>query len=143
MLSKSFGSGPDQDSVPEPFVDTFSTPSLHPEWYQLRTPYTKNFQIDMKHDCHSGLTFKPNVFGLDDRDTPAALLRKQKSLNMTFSATLKSTDKSLNIRQTVGISIYVSELSHNDIGVTGCLKSEGVCVYSKTLFNDTTTVGGS
>lgn len=113
---------------------------MHPEWYQLRTPYTKNFKLEGKKKSCGNLIFKPNVFGLDDRDTPAALLRKQKSLNMTFSATVKGTDKPLNIRQTVGISSYTSELSHNDIGVTGCADSAGVCIYTRTLFNKTIEV---
>ncbi|KAL2204684.1 hypothetical protein CC79DRAFT_1309654 [Sarocladium strictum] len=140
-LSQSYGSTPDQDRVPETFVDTFKGPNLHKEWYQLRTPYTENYKRGNKSSScgGGGVTLVPNVFGLDDRDTPAALLRKQKSLNMTFSATLKGTHKPLNIRQSVGISAYQSELVHFDIGVTGC-KDNGVCLYTSLLMNGTTVV---
>lgn len=138
-LSQSFGSAPDQNMVPDTFVDTFNSGSLHPEWYQLRTPYTTNYKLG-NSSCGPGLTLLPNVFGLSDRDTPAALLRKQKSLNMTFAATLTETSKPLNIRQSVGVSAYLSDLAHQDIGVTGCQSAEGMCVYTSLVRNDTTTV---
>jgi beta-xylosidase len=140
-LSQSFGPGPDQSRVPKRFIDNFDDATLHPEWYQLRIPYTKNYKLHgRKGGRGGGLTLVPNVFGLSDRDTPAALLRKQKSLNMTFSATLKSTTKPLNIRQSVGISAYQSDLVHHDLGVSGCRNSPGVCLYTSLLMNGTTTV---
>jgi len=98
LLSESFGSVPDQHYPPPPFKDTFSASELDPSWYQLRIPYTKNYETGKPQSSNrhhgkgnnetSGLRFSPNVFSLSDRDTPAAILRKQKSLNMTFSATL-------------------------------------------------------
>ena len=147
-LSQSFGSVPDQNQVPEPFTDTFNGTSLHSEWYQLRTPYTENYRpLSNNSTCsgsssirNSGLSLVPNVFGLSDRDTPAALLRKQRSLNMTFSATLWGTQKALNIRQSVGISAYLSDLMHQDIGVTGCRDTEGLCIYTSLIMNDTMKV---
>lgn len=144
MLSQSFGETKDQDMVPDTFIDTFSSHSLDPSWYQLRTPYTKNYRFKKsthhKSGGHSGLILNPNVFGLSDRDTPAALLRKQTSLNMTFSATLFSTAEPLNTRQSVGVSAYLSEFQHEDIGVTGCANSTGVCIFTTLIMNDTTTV---
>lgn len=136
------------------FVEDFcgETPDL--SWYQLRTPYTNNYALTSeKHeygiyrppmnssvDESCALVLRPNDFGLSDRDTPAALLRKQKSLNMTFSATLLATNSSLNYRQSVGISIYLSELSHQDVGVKGCTNTTGLCAYSQTMMNGTTQV---
>lgn len=140
-----------RDAVPKPFVDDFSVNELNAGWYQLRTPYTKNYHVGTgkshshgNHGNHSaatsGLYLKPNVYGLSDRDTPAALLRKQISLNMTFSATLIATDKGLGQRQTIGVSIYLSEFQHADIGVTGCANHTGVCMYMSLYVNKTTTV---
>lgn len=133
MLSKSFGpSDVHQPLVPATFHDKFTSSVLHPSWYQLRTPYTSNFALD-RH----GLTFKPNVYGLSDRDTPAALLRKQKSLNMTFSATLSAIQGLYGPKMTVGISAYLSEFQHQDIGVTGCVNATGLCLYTTLLKNGT------
>lgn len=143
LLSASFGTAPDQ-SKPQDFVDTFSKKSLDPSWYQLRIPYTQNFRLGAsksKHACKgSGLTFVPNVFSLSERDTPAAILRKQTSLNMTFSARLLPTNGSLNYRQSVGISAYLSEFQHEDIGVKGCTNHTGLCLYSQLRMNTTTSV---
>ncbi|KAI0144752.1 glycosyl hydrolase [Pestalotiopsis sp. NC0098] len=133
----------------QPFEDEFCGTNLDLSWYQLRVPYTQNYALvsqshrSSKRNGHSGqcgLTLKPNVFGLSDRDTPSALLRKQKSLNMTFSATLLPSDAPLSPRQAVGISIYLSEYSHQDIGVKGCANSTGLCIYSQLMMNTTTTV---
>jgi beta-xylosidase len=131
------------------FEDEFCRKNLGISWYQLRVPYTRNYALasesyqsseDHDHDEECGVLLKPNVFGLSDKDTPSALLRKQKSLNMTFSATLLPSNASLSSRQTVGISVYLSEYSHQDIGVKGCTNSTGLCVYTQLIMNTTTTV---
>lgn len=143
LLSESFGSTPDQKYPPALFKDTFSDPKLDPSWYQLRVPYTQNYKTGKtKHakDSAGGLTFSPNVFSLSDRDTPAAILRKQRSLNMTFSATLLPTNGSLGYRQSVGISAYLSELQHQDIGIRGCVNQTGMCFYSTLMMNSITVV---
>lgn len=130
--------------VPSQFTDNFSGTSLDMGWYQLRTPYTRNFELARTHSStphrQSGVYLRPNVFGLDDRDTPAALLRKQKSLNMTFSAEMMPIKGPLTLRQTVGISAYLSEFQHQDVGVTGCANSTGTCIYTTLKMNDTTIV---
>lgn len=141
--SESFGSTPDQKYPSAPFKDTFSNSELDPSWYQLRVPYTKNYKISTnKHSKHDtgGLTFSPNVFSLSDRDTPAAILRKQKSLNMTFSASLLPTNGSLGYLQSIGISAYLSELQHQDIGIRGCVNDIGICFYSTLIMNGTSMV---
>lgn len=147
MLSDSFGSTPDQSAIPESFIDDFSRKALDTSWYQLRTPYTRNFKLrstlgssERQDKTRHGISFIPNVFGLSERDTPAAILRKQSSLNMTFSATLIPTEKTLNTRQSVGISSYLSELQHFDIGIRGCANTTGICIYTQLLFNQTITV---
>ncbi|OBT76896.1 hypothetical protein VF21_04726 [Pseudogymnoascus sp. 05NY08] len=114
LLSESFGTTPDQKYPPAPFRDTFRSKVVDSSWYQLRTPYTKNYRSGTHGN--SGITFAPNVFSLSDRDTPAAILRKQKSLNMTFSASLLPSTKPLGYLQSIGISVYLSEFQHQDIG---------------------------
>lgn len=156
LLSESFGHAPDQKYPPEAFVDSFNSSELDISWYQLRVPYTENYGLhghgpsnqhfattSARQNSASGITFSPNVFGLSDRDVPAAILRKQKSLNMTFSATLLPAVGSLGPLQTVGISVYLSEFSHQDIGVTGCANTTGLCIYSSLLLNGTTLVRSS
>lgn len=152
LLSESFGKTPDQKYPPAPFKDTFTGKRLDPSWYQFRIPYTKNYQLGISKQIinsgiHSvdksrkgGVAFNPNVFSLSDRDTPAAIVRKQKSLNMTFSATLLPTDGSLGYKQSVGISIYLSEFQHQDIGIRGCVNQTGMCIYSELLMNGTSRV---
>ncbi|KAH7069811.1 glycosyl hydrolase family 43 protein [Paraphoma chrysanthemicola] len=126
---------------PPPFIDQFNGSSLQPEWYRLRTPYTETYRLDKTGiDSHSGgLTLLPNVFSLSDRDQPAALLRKQKSLNMTFSAHLKPITQGLRYRQSVGVSAYLSELQHQDLGVRKCANATGLCVYATLMRNSTVT----
>ncbi|CAH0025815.1 unnamed protein product [Clonostachys rhizophaga] len=117
--------GPDREDVPKPYEDKFDGPALDPSWYQLRSPYTENFSVSKG----KGVVFVPNAYTLSDRDTPAAILRKQKSVNMTFTASLLPTDKGLGPYQSVGISAYSTEQAHQDIGLRGCSKSEGICVF--------------
>lgn len=137
-LSQSFGNATDRVLPPKPFTDNFDRANLDPSWYQLRIPYTQNFM--MKRNGAHGITFKPNVFGLSDRDTPAAILRKQTSLNMTFSAQLLQTNSGLGYGETVGISAYLSELQHQDIAVSGCVNSTGMCIFTRLMMNSTVEV---
>lgn len=122
-----------------PFQDNFDKPALDPSWYQLRTPYWQIYILDHENPS-GGVVFDANVFSLSDRDVPAAILRKQRSLNMTFSADILPFDGILEPDQTVGISCYLSELQHQDIGLTGCKNSTGMCIYTSFLNNETTKV---
>ncbi|KAL5350881.1 hypothetical protein ACLOAV_004454 [Pseudogymnoascus australis] len=137
LLSESFGTTPDQKYPPAAFRDTFQSNVIDSSWYQLRTPYTKNYKSSTHRN--GGITFKPNVFSLSERDTPAAILRKQKSLNMTFSASLLPTTTPLGYLQSIGVSAYLSEFQHQDIGVRGCFNQTGMCLYSTLLTNRTST----
>ncbi|KLO94696.1 putative xylan 1,4-beta-xylosidase [Fusarium fujikuroi] len=132
LLSKQIKPEVGPRQVPRQWVDDFSRTNLDPSWYQLRVPYTKNYKLEK-----GKLVLKPNVFGLSDRDTPAALLRKQKSLNMTFSAELSSFKGDLGPRNRIGISSYLSEFQHQDIGVRGCVNATGICIYTELNKNGT------
>lgn len=135
LLSEEVGPVTGKRRVPPPFVENFSSQTLDSEWYQLRTPYTRNFKVQK-----GSIELRPNVFSLSDRDTPAALLRKQKSLNMTFSAELLGFNKTLRLKNQVGISSYLSEFQHQDIGVTGCANTTGLCIYTELWQNQTSQV---
>ncbi|KAE8372384.1 glycosyl hydrolase [Aspergillus bertholletiae] len=135
LLSESFGGVPDQ-STPATWVDRFEGSALGNGWYQLRMPYTENFILGE----NGGLVFRPNVYSLSDRDVPAAVLRKQVSLNMTFSAELLPSMSELKRSETVGISVYLSEFQHQDVGVRGCGDGAGMCVYTQLLRNGTAEV---
>ncbi|WQF77221.1 Putative glycoside hydrolase, family 43, concanavalin A-like lectin/glucanase domain superfamily [Colletotrichum destructivum] len=140
LLSQSV-EGPDQELPKPKWADEFDGPELGLGWYQTRTPYTQNFRLKSAGglgkrayaNASSGIVFHPNVFTLGDRDTAAAVLHKQTSLNMTFSAKLLSTSAGLGPRQSVGISSYLSEVNHQDIGVRGCWSSAGLCVFVDLL----------
>ncbi|PKX89858.1 beta-xylosidase [Aspergillus novofumigatus IBT 16806] len=140
LLSESFGPAPDQKLPPPRFIDRFNQKTLDPSWYTLRTPYAPIYDLKKGKggEKSHGIVFQPNVFGLSDRDTPAAILRKQKSLNMTFSAQLLPTMSGLGYGETVGISAYLSELQHQDIGVSGCVNSTGMCIFTQLMKNGTT-----
>ncbi|KAB5575338.1 glycosyl hydrolase [Coniochaeta sp. 2T2.1] len=119
-------------AVPTPWTDEFGGSDLDPSWYQLRMPYTENFKV-----FNGRVVFRPNVFGLGDRDVPAAILRKQTSLNMTFSAELLGFKGQLGPRNRVGISAYLSEFQHQDIGLRGCVNARGICLYTELRRNGT------
>lgn len=138
LLSQSYDHGPDLEYPKKPFEDLFDDDELRNDWYQLRSPYTQNFYLKKTGDVSGrrmvsnstgGVVLNPNVFTLTDRDTPAALLRKQTSVNMTFSATLLSTDSGLGRNNSVGITVYAYEGAHQEIGVRGCLGSSGQCIF--------------
>lgn len=135
LLSESVGDLPNAKSI-ERYVDDFQSQELDSSWLQLRVPYTKNFELVPR----KGLRLYPNVFGLSDRDVPAALLRKQKSLNMTFSARLTDFAKPLGLRQSVGISAYLSELQHQDIYIQGCANTTGNCLCTSLIRNGSVSV---
>lgn len=157
MLSDSFGEAPDQKHPRPRFHDKFDGPTLDPSWYNRLMPYTENYHLASStnstygHGHSSGLILHPNVFSLSSRDVAASVFHKQTSLNMTFSARLlplpKCEDGSspLGYKQTIGISAFLSELQHQDIGVRGCPEAEDggeglLCIYTTTMKNETVEV---
>lgn len=137
LPSQHYDYGPDVEYPRSPYQDGFSGSTLDNSWYQLRSPYTKNYFLKSavgerrasSNESAGGVVFVPNVFTLSDRDTPAAILRKQTSVNMTFAATLLPTTHGLGPLQSVGISAYAYEGAHQDIGLRGCANSTGQCVF--------------
>ncbi|KAL5357337.1 glycosyl hydrolase [Aspergillus floccosus] len=127
--SQSFDYAPDQKRPSKPFEDHFTGPKLGNSWYQLRSPYTQNYRVGRTHTGGTGVVFMPNVFTLSDRDSPAAIMRKQTSLNMTFSATLLPTDGGLGQHQSIGAAVYSSGEAHVDFGLRGCANSTGMCLF--------------
>ncbi|RSL81765.1 hypothetical protein CEP52_017130 [Fusarium oligoseptatum] len=126
LLSQSYDYGPNATYPPKSYEDCFEDSELRASWYQLRSPYSKTYRLKSKG---KGVVLLPNVYTLSDRDTPSAILRKQQSVNMTFSATLLPTKKGLGPYQSVGLSAYSSELAHQDLGVRGCAHSTGLCIF--------------
>ncbi|KAF9895301.1 hypothetical protein FE257_000205 [Aspergillus nanangensis] len=140
LPSQTFDYGPDQVRPPALFEDRFEGPDLGISWYQLRSPYTANYRVGDRGCAGqmtacgnmtdgTGVVLRPNVYTLSDRDSPAAILRKQVSLNMTFSATLLPSHKTLGPSQSVGVSVYSSGEAHIDFGLRGCRNSTGLCVF--------------
>lgn len=130
---------------PSKFRDNFEGHVLNGSWYTLRSPYNVIYGLSPDNKTTAcpkgnGTVLKPNVFGLSDRDVPAAILRKQKSLNVTFSARIHPLADDLGTRQTIGISAYLSELQHQDIGLTGRKNSTGTCLYTSATSNGTIKV---
>lgn len=133
-LSQTYDYGPDVKYPKDPHEDRFEGDDLDKHWYQMRSPYTTNYHMRRPgsregHSGKGGVTLVPNVFTLSDRDTPAAIMRKQTSVNMTFSATLAPTDKGLGPYQSVGISAWTADTAHHDIGVRGCANATGLCIF--------------
>ncbi|KAI5847412.1 beta-xylosidase [Morchella snyderi] len=129
---------PDNGAVPDTFHDEFNATCLRNDYYQLRTPYTANYELTQGVGGLPPLRMLPNIFTLSNRDTPSALLRKQKSLNMTFSAGLAVPRGGFETaRQEVGLSVYLSEFQHQDVAVKNCKQGGGLCVWTQIIRNGT------
>ncbi|KAI9155673.1 beta-xylosidase [Paramyrothecium foliicola] len=139
LPSQEYDIAPTLDYPRSPFEDHFTGNELDSSWYQLRSPYTKNYEVGSTQGsqgaCNGSVVLRPNVFTLGDRDSPAAILRKQTSVNMTFVATLLPTDKSLGTDQAVGVSVYSSERTHQILAVRGCANSTGQCLRVDSAVN--------
>lgn len=143
LLSEGVKGLPDKRPGPFRVTDTFNKEKLDIGWYTLRTPYTEIYSLARRDrgrcGITGGLTFAPNVFDLSDRDVPAAILRRQTSLNMSFSA-LTYPLPVLSPGQAVGISAYLSELTHHDIAYGQCRNTTGACIYTSLIRNGTEIV---
>lgn len=137
---------PDNSATPPPFIDTFNSTILGKDYYQIRTPYTSNYELTRRVGGLPALKLNPNIYTLSNRDTPAALFRKQKSLNMTFSAKvslLKNHVPFRSILQEVGVSVYLSEFQHQDIAIKKCptnVTASALCVHTQLTRNTTIEV---
>ena len=98
---------------PKKWRDDFEGRLADKNYYTLRTPY-KTFHSLTARPGYLRLT--PNIYDLSQRETPAALLRKQSDVNVTFSTSVEFKPKSW--RHEAGISAYLSIHYHHDIAVT-------------------------
>lgn len=153
LLSEPVDGLPPRQSPPEERSYDFSGDLPAQGWYNLRTPYAPIYSQGSRDGCgaqaaggeytmssntsDNGLILCPNVYVLNDRDVPAAVLRKQTSLNMTFTARTLSLPEELPWRGYFGVSAYLSEVVHHDIGVSNCQNSTGLCVFTLLYRNGT------
>ncbi|KAI8256558.1 hypothetical protein K4K58_004793 [Colletotrichum sp. SAR11_239] len=115
---------------PQVWRDEFDGGLVDKSYYYLRTPY-KDFK-----DFESSpgkLRIRGNVYTLNDRETPAALLRKQVDLNTTFSTEVGAFSPE-NWRQEAGASIYLSIHYHNEIALTysNATGKRAIVVHTRT-----------
>lgn len=96
---------------PKIWRDDFRGKFVDKAWYTQRTPYKKFHSF-----VPGGLRLHPNVYTLSDRETPAAFFRKQKDLNVVFSAELDF--KPTSTRHEAGITVFLSIWYHNEVGIT-------------------------
>lgn len=142
---------PQNRTRPTTFYDDFSSKSLDPGYYRVRTPYTQDVALtpkDKQSADMASIQIFPNVYNLTHRDSMAGLLRRQKSLNMSFSAS-PSIPRTpfISELQEVGISLYLSENNHQDIAVVRCPMSQVMsdsdqyCVSTSLIKKGEITVG--
>ncbi|KAK1998116.1 family 43 glycosyl hydrolase [Colletotrichum falcatum] len=113
---------------PRVWRDDFDGGLADKSYYYLRTPY-KDFQ-----DFESSpgkLRIRGNVYTLSDRETPAALLRKQADVNTTFSTEISAFSPG-SWRQEAGASVYLSVHYHNEIAVGYSNDTGRRCIVART-----------
>lgn len=96
------------------YSNDFTAPMLDLGFYFLRTPYKTFHSLTARPGY---LRLNANAFALGDRDNPALILRKQTSYDETFETALDFAPRS-NLTE-AGVTIFYSDLLHNDIGVVG------------------------
>jgi hypothetical protein len=96
------------------YLNDFTSRTLDLTFYFLRTPYKTFHSLTARPGF---LRLNANSFALGDRDNPALILRKQTSYEETFETQLDFTPRS-NLTE-AGVTIFYSDLLHNDIGITG------------------------
>ncbi|KAF6836437.1 xylan -beta-xylosidase [Colletotrichum plurivorum] len=115
---------------PQVWRDDFDGGLVDKSYYYLRTPYKdfKDFETSP-----GKLGIRGNVYTLNDRETPAALLRKQVDINTTFSTEVSSFSPE-NWRQEAGASVYLSIHYHNEVAVaySNATGSRAILVRTRT-----------
>jgi hypothetical protein len=96
------------------YLDNFTSRTLDLTFYFLRTPYKAFHSLAARPGF---LRVNANSYALGDRDAPALLLRKQTSYDETFETELEFTPRN-NLTE-AGVTIFYSDLLHNDIGIVG------------------------
>ncbi|MCJ1253455.1 hypothetical protein MMC24_001266 [Lignoscripta atroalba] len=98
---------------PKIWRDDFNGGFADKNYYTTRTPY-KNFTDFTSRPSY--LRLHGNIYTLSQREIPAAILRKQSAINVTFSALVDFTPTTE--RHEAGVSAYLSIQYHNEIAVT-------------------------
>ncbi|KAJ7711985.1 glycoside hydrolase family 43 protein [Mycena metata] len=96
------------------YSNDFTASTLDLEFYFLRTPYKTFHSLTARPGY---LRLNANAFALGDRDNPALILRKQTSYDETFETAMDFAPRS-NLTE-AGVTIFYSDLLHDDIGVVG------------------------
>ncbi|KAL2214446.1 family 43 glycosyl hydrolase [Sarocladium strictum] len=99
---------------PKKWRDDFEGGFVDKEYYTARTPY-KEFR-DFE-SVPGKLRLHGTVHDLSNRETSAAVFRKQKDLNVTFSTELSAFEP-LDQRQEAGATIYLNIHYHNEVAVS-------------------------
>ncbi|RPA90557.1 Arabinanase/levansucrase/invertase [Choiromyces venosus 120613-1] len=137
---------PDRSALPPTFLNTFNSTSLRSDYYQIRIPYMKDYEVTGGFGGLPALKLNPNIYTLSNRDVPAALIRKQKSLNMTLSAKVTRMKPLKSLLQEIGIGIYLSEFQHQDIAIKKCpgnITVSDTCIYTQITRNTTITLAAT
>lgn len=103
-------------NLPRPKVwrDDFSARELKDKaYYTARTPYKSFHSLDSRPGW---LRLRGNPYTLSDRETPAALFRKQVDLETVWSTELDFQPTST--RHEAGATVYLSIWYHDEIAVT-------------------------
>ena len=101
---------------PKLWRDDFNGRLADRNYYNIRTPMKDPLDLTSRPGF---ARVRGNPYTLSQRSSPAALLRKQADVNVTFSTELTSYDPDPThpLRQEAGASIYLNDFFHNDIGV--------------------------
>lgn len=105
------------------FCDDFSTSSsstFDNSYYFLRTPYKPFHSLTTRPGF---LRLLANAYALGDRDSPALILRKQRSYAERFETALDFMPNS-NLTE-AGATVFYGDFAHNDIGVMGGADGDG------------------
>lgn len=113
---------------PRVWRDDFDGRLADKQYYYLRTP-CKDFKDFQSSPGKLGV--KGNIFTLSDRDTPAALLRKQVHHNTTFSTEI-TMFKPENNRQEAGVTVYLSTYYHNEVAITKYKGKRCIVLHTRT-----------
>lgn len=98
---------------PKLWRDDFNGKLKDKGYYTARTPYKTFYSLDARPGY---LRVRGNPYTLNDRETPAALFRKQVDLETVWSAELDF--QPTNERHEAGATIYLSIHYHNEVALT-------------------------
>lgn len=99
-------------------------------WYQVRTPYKKDHSLSERKGY---LRIWGNAYNLTDRATPSIYVRKQLSFSTVWSTSLEFFPRE-NSTVEAGVALWLSETSHQTIGLAKCADGSGDrCVVARAF----------